>query len=319
MLFTKLNTLIMRSFLFFLILLEVGSFVHGQSLNHDFPPIKPFMKKELYLNLKKYYKIAVKNIRDSSNFWFNSSSDYWNIFMVHASLSNDSLSRFYWKKIMTKYPFEACDLYKFFSTNQRTAKVNPNCYYNLIKNSKFYDSCCQNYYNSLDSSLIRELVQIEKDDQHYRLLMDEATLSSQKKEYWNKQIELDSQNLIKIDSIFKKYGYPGRDLVGNDNEKTMFLVIQHSDIETMEKYLPYIKNEIQEHTLDPQVYAYLKDRINMIKGEPQIFGTQVQETKDEKFELYEMRSMYKIDSLRASFNLGSLSNYLKQYGIIIEE
>lgn len=49
----------------------------------------------------------------------------------------------------------------------------------------------------------------------------------------------DSINLIKVKDILDKRGWVGPNKVGAQANMTLFLVIQHSDLETQQKYLPY--------------------------------------------------------------------------------
>lgn len=49
----------------------------------------------------------------------------------------------------------------------------------------------------------------------------------------------DSLNLIAVENIIKKYGYPGESLVGEPENEAAWFVIQHSD--KIRQYFPLIK------------------------------------------------------------------------------
>lgn len=297
------------------VILIVIEFGYSQKGNVEILTIRPKMDRFIYENLTGALNEANKKIKDSSDYWFYMGMHYWNKYLAYANLSNSDTSKMHWIKGYNMYPYYFCDHLKNHTKIKSIDTMTTYYYLNLFQNHTFYDSCCKVYYNSLDSALIRELKQIEKDDQYYRNKIEEIGYPSKIKEYWEYQNIVDSINLIKIDSIISIFGYPGRDKVGVDNEKIIFLVIQHSNLESMYKYLPDIKKEVQNHNLNPNIYAYLVDRISLLKDEPQIFGTQVIEKGNDKWGLYKMKSFYKIDSLRESFNLGKLSYYLKQYNI----
>src|SRR5437868_12407246 len=48
---------------------------------------------------------------------------------------------------------------------------------------------------------------------------------------------IDSTNLVVVESLIKKYGWPGKSFVGERGNQAVFLVNQHADIKTQEKYL----------------------------------------------------------------------------------
>jgi hypothetical protein len=121
--------------------------------------------------------------------------------------------------------------------------------------------------NSLiDSNLVKQLVEIYDDDQQYR---KNDLFSTHKKQ----QGVLDSINLIKIDSIIQKRGYPGRKIAGN-HSMTAFYVIQHGNLATREKYLPLIMAAVKEKDLAKTALTFILDRIYLDKYNTQLWGTQ---------------------------------------------
>jgi len=102
--------------------------------------------------------------------------------------------------------------------------------------------------------LKRQLDSLMIIDQKYRsglsLLMNSATADSVAKslgktvkeanEYlWKLQNVIDSANIVFIERVLKKYGYPGKSLVGKESNEATWLIIQHSA--KIDKYLPLIK------------------------------------------------------------------------------
>ena len=83
---------------------------------------------------------------------------------------------------------------------------------------------------------------------------------------------LDSLNLLQIEQIIKKYGYPGKSLVGTGTNEAAYFVIQHSN--KIDKYLPLIKKAADENEIEFNLYAKMLDRSLMHKEKEQIYGTQ---------------------------------------------
>ncbi|MGM1057244.1 MAG: DUF6624 domain-containing protein [Bacteroidota bacterium] len=85
--------------------------------------------------------------------------------------------------------------------------------------------------------------------------------------------EIDSLNLIKVESIIKMHGYPGKALVGEPANQAVFYVIQHSD--KIDQYLPLIRKAAEEGEISKTSLAMMEDRNLMDKGLEQIYGTQI--------------------------------------------
>lgn len=151
-----------------------------------------------------------------------------------------------------------------------------------------------------NAELKKELTQIYKDDQVYREMMQpnitperkkqimternltEADLGARLSEIMNAQ---DHANLVKVENIIQKYGYPGKSMVGEPENKAVWYVIQHSP--EIQKYLPLIKKAADEKELPFRLYAMMLDRKLMQENKEQIYGTQIRSfftTKDGKTE-----------------------------------
>ncbi len=100
----------------------------------------------------------------------------------------------------------------------------------------------------LDFNLISQLEQIEKDDQELRVQMNAKSITKQEEaNLWIKQNIKDSINLIKVEAILVKYGYPNIEKVGYDLANTVWLVLHHqSDIKVRDKYQKLIEANASE-------------------------------------------------------------------------
>ncbi|WP_138434402.1 hypothetical protein [Winogradskyella algicola] len=122
--------------------------------------------------------------------------------------------------------------------------------------------------NKLNKELVKLINIININDQKFR--------SSDEQTYETKQPELDRHNQKLIDSLFHKYDqYIGKSLVGEKFEFVMWSVIQHSNLEMMERYLPIIQKAVQDKELNKTPFKMLIDRIYTQKYDYQIFGSQI--------------------------------------------
>lgn len=87
------------------------------------------------------------------------------------------------------------------------------------------------------------------------------------------QEKLDSLNVIFIEDVFKKYGYPGKTLVDTPANETAWYVIQHS--RKIDQYMPLMKAAAEKGELPFKLYAMMLDRQLMNQGKEQVYGTQV--------------------------------------------
>jgi hypothetical protein len=85
-------------------------------------------------------------------------------------------------------------------------------------------------------------------------------------------LRTDSLNLVRIRTIIKQYGYPGKTLVGEPTNEAAWSVIQHSD--DIDRYLPLIKKAANKGELPFYLYAQMLDRQLMREGREQLYGTQ---------------------------------------------
>jgi hypothetical protein len=174
------------------------------------------------------------------------------------------------------------------------------------------------FESHLNKPLMKELEAIEESDQRYRMMMDSVQKkfgwdSKEIKDLWTKQDNLDSINLIRIKEIIDNYGYPGKSLVGNQNS-TAWLVIQHADLSTQEKYLSILQNAAQIGELPKPSFALSVDRVRMRKGEKQLYGSQLK-MKNGHYAIYPIEDELNVNKRRAEMDLGPLEDYVKQYGI----
>ena len=99
--------------------------------------------------------------------------------------------------------------------------------------------------------------------------------SKEMKDLWKTINKNDSANLIQVTDILEKYGWLGADAVGEQGNATIFLVIQHADQKTQEKYLPMMRQAVKNGKAKGSQLALLKDRVAIRQGKKQIYGSQI--------------------------------------------
>ncbi len=152
------------------------------------------------------------------------------------------------------------------------------------------------------------LASMAEEDQYYRNMLSSYRNTEDSiytKPIWKSIHYTDSVNLIKADSLYKIYGWPGYDLAGKEGSSAFWLIIQHSPLETQEKYLTVMVAKNQASVIN---LAYLEDRLNMYKKQPQKYGTQYQTLfSTNKSYLYPLQDAAKVNEFRAAIGLGPLS------------
>ena len=177
------------------------------------------------------------------------------------------------------------------------------------------------YEKDYDHDLKDRLERIYLEDQVIRQLWEEAEKrfgkgSDELKYFWEVVGQQDSINELAVIDIIEKRGWPATSLVGDKANRTVWLVIQHAEVEVQEKYLPLLKASVAEGESSGSNLALLEDRILMYRDKPQIYGSQVRSNSDTgKLEVYEIADPEYVNQRRAEVGLGPLESYLARFGI----
>ena len=146
-----------------------------------------------------------------------------------------------------------------------------------------------------DIDLTLELLKMQMDDQayYYEIELVESLHGANSflsNGYWELKEELNILNLIKLDSIVSIKGFPNNSTTyGGGN--SAWLVVQHSSLDVMLKYLPLIKEKYEAGEFFPQSYAMFIDRIALEQDKPQKYGTQfVIDNETNKYKLYKLQN-----------------------------
>jgi hypothetical protein len=173
----------------------------------------------------------------------------------------------------------------------------------------------------IDKPLRAELLRMYEDDQKYRLMVDSVqknygAQSPQMKNHWRFIAEIDSINTAKVKVILARYGWVGSDRVGEDGNRAIFAVIQHSDSLTQETYLPMMRAAVKKGNASASSLAFLEDRVALHEGRKQIYGSQIGRVPETgEYFIQALADPDNVDKRRAEVGLGKLADYAKQWNI----
>ena len=120
--------------------------------------------------------------------------------------------------------------------------------------------------NNVNEDLVRLMDKMERLDKMNR---------KGKSVDWSKQTSLDQTNQQVIDSLYNVHQtYIGTSLVGEKFSHVMWSVIQHSNVDMMEKYIPILHTAVQQNDLNVTPFKMLLDRYYGLKYGYQLFGSQ---------------------------------------------
>ncbi|RSK31249.1 hypothetical protein EI290_14340 [Hymenobacter metallilatus] len=140
--------------------------------------------------------------------------------------------------------------------------------------------------------------------------------SPQMQALWKEIEAKDARNLQKITALLDAHGWPTKAEVGNMGTQTVFLVIQHSNLPTLEKYFPMARQAAERGDLAKSALALMQDRLLMWQGKPQIYGSQLHtDPKTNKMVFYTIQDEAHVDERRAAIGMEPLASYAKRFGL----
>ncbi len=169
--------------------------------------------------------------------------------------------------------------------------------------------------------LVKLLDSIHSEDQTCRKQIDkvEAEFGRESKEM-NELVRImrqkDSTNLIVVSSILDNQGWLGPDIVGVKGNEAIFLVVQHADLQTQEKYLPLMREAVNDGRAKGNSLALLEDRVAIRNGHKQIYGSQIgRDRLTGTHYVMALEDPDGVDKRRAKVGLGTLAEYVSKWNI----
>lgn len=292
-----------------ILFLFICTLTHGQSYKSI------ISEADGFYNSKEYQK-AVDKFKEAFKIEHNNGSDFYNAGCA-ASLLGDKELAFEWLNLALENGW----------SNIGHLKTDTDL--TSLHKSKEWDKLVSSMQNvvdkreaNYDKPLQAKLLAIYNDDQSIR----QQFISAQK-EFGHKSGQVDSIgkammykdsiNLVMITEILDEYGWVGADKVGGQANQTLFLVIQHSDLKTQQKYLPMMREAVKNKNANASALALLEDRVALGEGKRQIYGSQIgYDNETNKSFVLPLEDPDNVDKRRAGVGLGLLSDYVKRWDII---
>ena len=268
------------------------------------------------LYYKKQYNEGLQKMKEAIKIKSNYSNDLYNGACI-ASLAGDTKTAFNW-------------LYKALKLGWVDVKhLEEDTDLNALHNSKKWKKLAVDMQKektkieaNYDKPLKAKLESILASDQGIRKEWSKAEkkfgMESKQADSISKIMHYtDSLNLIKITSILDEYGWLGKDKVGEQGNMCLFLVIQHSDLQTQKKYLPMMREAVTNKKAKGTALALLEDRVALGEKKPQIYGSQIGYDKEtKKFFVCLLSDPDNVDKRRKEVGLGLIADYAKNWDII---
>lgn len=112
-----------------------------------------------------------------------------------------------------------------------------------------------------------------------------------------------------VASTLDKYGWVNASIAGADTAHEFWLLVQHQSLDLQEKALPRLKKAVDSGTASEADYAYLYDRVQILTGKPQLWGTQTQCGESGPV-LMAVEKPEELDARRAKIGLEAEADYL---------
>lgn len=268
----------------------------------------------LYKN--KEYKKSVEKYTAAFSIEQKSAEDLYNAACSAALLGNKKVA-FQWLQLALDRGWSNVN---HLTTDTDLKSLHNDKKWQILVNDmqKIVDAREANY----DKALQARLLALFEEDQTIRKEFIKA-----QKEYGNQSkivdslgkvmMHKDSINLGKVTDILDKYGWVGADKVGGQANQTLFLVIQHADLQTQQKYLPMMREAVKNNNASSSALALLEDRVALGEGKKQIYGSQIGYDNNTNTEyVLPLEDPDNVDTRRASVGLGPLADYVKRWNII---
>ncbi len=126
----------------------------------------------------------------------------------------------------------------------------------------------------------------------------------------------DKSNYTALIKIMDKHGWPKSSEVGERAAKAAFLIVDHhEDTVILAHFIPILKERCMEGEAEWIYYATIYDRLQVLLGKPQRYGTQyrVLDEKGEQLELFPLEDAKKVDAWREALGLPGLAKKESQH------
>ena len=168
----------------------------------------------------------------------------------------------------------------------------------------------------MNAELAAELARMAEEDQRVRMGVsapDAAALAAPDA-WWRKTMAMNRVGVANTDrlrEIVDEHGWPGRSLVGEEGAEHAWLLAQHasSQLDFQRRVLDLLTAAVAAGEAAPRQLAYLTDRVRMLEGREQVYGTQFIRGEDGQPAPYPIEDPDHVEQRRAAVGLESLREY----------
>jgi hypothetical protein len=150
----------------------------------------------------------------------------------------------------------------------------------------------------------------EEDDKIRAKLVKNGALSNG----YNQEMKvIHNSNAEELNRIMDLIGFPTAEKVGEKASNAAWFIIQHSigQPDFMKKCASLMKKEVENRQADQIDFAYLTDRISVLEGKAQIFGTQFDWDEHGEMSPIHIDDYHKVNVRRKALGLKSLHEQTK--------
>lgn len=168
--------------------------------------------------------------------------------------------------------------------------------------------------------LSKELWRMKIKDQAFYYHLDvqeqcDGVQSPIQRALWELKAQINEKNEARVAEIIDEHGWPKASVVKGSAASTVFLIIQHSDIEMQKKYLPLMREAADAGEASWSSLALLIDRVNLREGGKQIYGSQISRDADGSFHVRDLDEPEYVNQRREEVGLGPIEEYVARWGI----
>lgn len=133
-------------------------------------------------------------------------------------------------------------------------------------------------------------------------------------EHFNQMEPIRNENYKVAQSILSNCAFPDTAQIGQDNMEVFLEVLRNSDRNLIVYHYGKIKDAMESGKLDKKNFAVIQDRLLMLNGYPQIYGSQVFWDR-----LHPIDEPETVNERRAAVGLKPIEEYLENWGLNFEE
>ena len=126
---------------------------------------------------------------------------------------------------------------------------------------------------------------------------------------------VDADNTAHLKQLVAEVGWIDAERFGRQASLAAFLIVQHSgDVPLMQAVLPLVEKDVKAKAVNGQLYALLHDRVQLMTGGRQRYGTQITPNAAGEMVVAGLEDKARVDEFRKEIGMGPLAQYLEMVG-----